>query len=154
MAQTFAITAKNLGPTAEHLEEIGERSTQLRPIFDDLIDALIGNERTLWSRNGGGGKKRWLPNTKSTIAHKIAAGLDPHPMRATGALERSLTQKGAEGQIAEGGGTTLLFGTRIWYAQFSQNAKNPRRKRTILSLLPKTRKSVREIILNHIVHGE
>jgi hypothetical protein len=149
--QTFSIQARGVDPTADRLEGMGERATQLREIFDDLIDVLIENEKTLWARNGGGGKKRWSPNTKSTVATKVAKGLDHRPMRATGALERSLTQKGAKGQINRGGGKTLEFGTSIWYAHFSQNPKNPKRKRVILSLLPKTRKGIREIVLDHIV---
>lgn len=154
MPQTFSIQARGIDPTADKLEGMGERATQMRPIFDDLIDTLIDNEKTLWARNGGGGRNKWPANTKSTVASKVAKGLDPRPMRSSGALERSLTQKGARGQIARGGGKQLEFGTSIWYAQFSQGAKNPARKRTVLSLLPKTKRSIREIVLNHIIEGD
>lgn len=149
--QTFSITAKGIDEAADKLEGMGERATELRVIFDDLIRVLIEGEKVLWSRDGGGGRNKWQPNTKSTIASKIAKGLDTRPMRATGALEKSLTTFGAPGQIRRGGGKTLEFGTSIWYAHFSQNPKNPRRKRVVVSLLPKTRKGLRQIVLDHII---
>lgn len=152
MAQHFTITAHNAHGTSERLQEMGHRATQIKPIFNDLIHALIEGEKVLWSRDGGSRGKRWEKDTKRTIARKIAHGQDPRTMRATGRTERALTERGAEGQIATGGGTTLTFGVKGVGANVAQYSKGARH-REVLRLLPSTRKEIRQIILDHILEG-
>lgn len=150
---TFVLQATGAREAARDLRGVGERATQLRPVFDDLIGALLTGERKLFDRNGGGGRNAWPPNRKSTIARKLARGQDPRPMRATGSLERMLTQKGASGQIARGGGTILDFGARHVGGNVAQFTKNPARRRQVVKMLPTTKREVRQIILDHIVEG-
>ena len=148
----FTIVAKNIDKAASDLDGMGQRATHARPAFDLILDALIDNEKSIWSRNGGSGKAKWT-NTDSTLASKIAKGLDKRPMRATGALEKSLTEKGAPHQLHEQDEFSLLFGTTLFYAKFNQLAKDPHRKKVVLKLLPKTKKTIRETILEHITQG-
>lgn len=150
---TYAIITKNVDKTAHHLESIGERANKAAPAFEKISEELLLNEQGIWKRNGGGGAGKWPANTKSTLATKIARHLDTRPMRATGALERSLTIKGAPGQIRWWNTRQMQFGTSIWYAHFSQDNKNPERKRVVLKILPKARKNIREIILEHLIEG-
>lgn len=150
---TYRLVTTGAEHVASQYDAMGERATQLRPIFDDLIDALIRGEKTLWDRNGGGGRNRWPGNTKRTIARKIAHGRDPRVMRDTGATEKALTIRHERGQIANGGGTTLTFGVKGVGANVAQFSKNPHRHREVLKVLPKTRKEVRQIILDHILEG-
>lgn len=150
---TFDIQAKGIGENAGRIEKMGERGSNMRPVYDPLIDVLIVGEQTLWRKNGGGGKSKWPPNTPSTLARKIARGQGTKPMRATGKAEKSLTVKGAEGMVHYGGGGQLVFGSSVWYLTFSQNPKNPKRKRVVINLTPKTRKSIRQVVIDHITGG-
>src|SRR4051812_35912073 len=104
---------------------MGERATQLRPVFPRLIDALIEGENTLWDRNSYT-LRDWAPTTKRNFARKIAHGYDPRVMRRTGYTHRALTRFGAPGQIAHGGGTILTFGVKGVAANVAQFSKNPK----------------------------
>ena len=149
----YQLELRGIDEAADRLEDTGDRAAHARAAMDKIVDALIEGEQSLWRRNGGGGKKKWAPNTKSTLASKIAKGLDPRPMRATGALERSLTVKHAPNQLLKIDNNSMEFGTKLFYAQFSQLAKNPARRRIVLDIAAKQKRTIREIILDHIVHG-
>lgn len=151
MSQTFAISVHGGRAVADHLKRMGDRGTDFKPVFDDLIAAFLRGERKIWSNQGGFRGKRWPDDAKVTIARKVARGLNTAPMHATGATERALTQPGAPGQIAELlGGTTLIFGVRGVGANVAQYTKD-RRHREVVRLLPSTRKEIRQIILDHII---
>ena len=147
----FEIQTKGVNASASRLERLGHQAKNAKPAFEEILDGLIEGEQSLWRRNGGGGAKKWLPNTEKTAAEKKSKGLDPRPMRATGALERSLTIKGAPGMIHNVDDDGLTFGTKLHYAQFSQFAKDATRKRVVVTLQAKQKKLIREKLAEHLL---
>jgi hypothetical protein len=149
----YTIKLDGLDKAVDDLNELAQRAEKVHAAFDRIVDLIIQNERDLWSRNGGGGKARWQKNTKSTLARKVAKGLDKRPMRATGALEKSLTERGAAHQLIKIEHDSVTFGTKLFYGQFSQLAKNAERKRVFLRLQQKPARAIREEILTHVTGG-
>ena len=129
---------------ARDLHSMADRAS-FKGVFDDMVDILVEGEQQLWSRG-------FSPNTRSTIAKKLNQGLDPRPMRATGALEAMLTQRGAPGQIATGYGSRIEFGAMSKGGNIAQYSKGKRHRR-VLGTTPRIRRSLRETLLDHIVEG-
>lgn len=149
----FTVKVTGLAEAVQDVEALGRRATTLRDTFPKLIGVLVENEKRLWSRDGGGGGQKWPSDSDATIARKVAHGLNPRTMRATDELEKSLTDPSNAKMIHEGGGNILIFGTRVWYAHFAQNAKDPARRRTVLRILPTARRDIRAVVLAHILYG-
>lgn len=145
------VDIKGVDETVHNLKQLGENADKAGPAFEKIADLFLENEKIIFKREGGSGGNKWPRNTPSTLASKIAKGLDPRPMRATGALERSLTVARAADQIRWWNNRQIAFGTTVWYAQFSNNSKDPDRKRVVLRILPKTRKTANQIILEHLM---
>lgn len=147
----FRLTLDGDDRVRRRLDEIGYNAEFMEPAFVNILDLLVENEQTLFARNGGGGKGRWRPNTDSTLATKRRKGQDSRPMRATGRLERSLTTKGGPEQIREIKKTSLRFGTKLFYAQINNFAKDDDRRRVVLKILPKTKKASKAAIMDHLL---
>lgn len=129
--------------TVRDLLEMGKNAQSFEPIADKLIDALIEGEQDLWSRSP------WKRDKPATVASKIARGLDPRTMRATGGLEAKLTTRGAPDQIASASRTRLIFGAKDKGGNIAQY--NKRNKRVVVRAGKQTRERIREIVMDNIL---
>lgn len=130
------------------LDALGERATDASDAFHKILDKLIEGEKSLFRRSGG---KKWAPLARSTTYTKKSRGQDPRMMRASGALERSLTQIGAPHQIKDINGESLTFGTSLFYAHFHQKPRRNEPKREVLQFRPIDKRHAREVLLDHLL---
>ena len=123
----------------------------LIPSFHEVEDYLMditGRQFDSQGRRGGGS---WKPLSPKWVARKTRMGGDTRILHFDKALRRSVTKRGAGGQILEYTPTSLTFGTSIAYAARHQfgHGKTPRRK--FLVILPLDRKMITEMIQSHIM---
>lgn len=132
------------------LDRLGGRLEDGTPALTSLVDTLleIHQDRILHQRG-----VRWKKLARSTLRRDRAGGRDPRPMIDSGRLLRSLTVRGAPGQIVRVTPTSLRFGTNVWYARFHQQGKGVPR-RTVVGLSRQQRKlavmNLRELLLGDL----
>jgi hypothetical protein len=135
----------------KRLDDMGKRAVHAQPAFRKVVDELLKGEQAIWRGRG------WKPLAESTIRRKRAEGLDPRPLRATGALEKSLTQRLAPHAIREIHDDELRFGSSHVGAIFTQRGTKTEKKtlrqpkRQVLRIRAPERKSIRGIILSHLM---
>lgn len=115
--------------TAQLLNRLSHRLDDGRTQLGGIVDQLLAAERARFRGQG----QRWKPLASSTRKRDARGGRDPRLMINTGTLMRSLTVRGAPGQIVRVTPTTLTFGTRIWYAKFHHRGQGVP-KRTLVGL--------------------
>jgi hypothetical protein len=110
---------------AEHdLEGIASRMLNAEPAFTEVERILEHGEQRLFTRLRG----RYVD---------------------TGATKASLTQPTANDAIRQAHANELVFGTRVWYAQFLRKPRS--KKSAVLVLMPTERKAIRQTVLDHIM---
>lgn len=119
------------------LSRLARRLEDGRPQLLGLVDMLLGAQRERFLGRGS----RWKRLAPATIREHRRHGLGPAPLILTGTLMRSITQRGAPGQVVRVTPTTLTFGTRIWYAKFAHRGIGEPR-RTVVGLTRVHRKNV------------
>lgn len=97
--------------------ERAQRAKDLRPAMERIVDFWLLSEQRQFDSGAG-----WPPIKAKSRQWKVARGLDPRVMRATGLLERTLTQPNAPGQTADVSADGLVAGIRpgrsdVYYAQ-------------------------------------
>lgn len=133
---------------AQMLSRQGARAQAPQRALNVIAARLIALQRQRLSR-GQGGLKRLAP---STLERKRRQHLDPRPLRATGTLIRSVTERGAPEQRLDISKDELVFGTKVYYARFHQFGEgNPRRR--VLNLTPKQREPIAQIIADFLMGG-
>lgn len=90
-----------------------------RTALQGLVDRILYFQRERFEGRGA----RWRKLSKQTLRLDREQGRDPRPLVLTGALMRSLTQRGARGQFLEISSNQLRFGTRIYYARFHKEGR-------------------------------
>jgi hypothetical protein len=85
-----------------------------RPALVGLVDRILFFQRERFEGRG----TRWRRLAAGTLRWHRKRGRGAQPLILTGALMRSLTDRGAPGQFLQITSTTLSFGTRIYYARF------------------------------------
>lgn len=95
------------------VELLAARLDRTRAPLLSIVDDLMRFEQQLFER-----ERDWPPVAASTLRVDARLGRDPTLMVNTGALKRSLTQRGAAGQVIRATNMSLTFGTRVWYAKF------------------------------------
>jgi hypothetical protein len=98
----------------EVVSRLARRLDDGRPALLGLVDRILYFQRERFEGRGA----RWRKLSPQTLRLDREQGRDPRPLVLTGALMRSLTQRGAPGQFLEISSDELRFGTRIWYAKF------------------------------------
>lgn len=126
----------------KRLDDMGQRATHAREAFEEIMDSLITGERTLWQRKTG-----WA---KLAVSTKKRADRNPGLMVESGDLMRSLTVPYAPHQVRVIHEELMRFGSSVKYARYHQYARG-KGKRPVLKVTPKTRRSIRDLILEHLV---
>lgn len=116
---SLSLQVKGAAEAARDYHARAKRSRDIRPALDRIKDFWLLSEQRQFDSGAG-----WPDIKASTRQWKAQRGLDPRVMRATGLLERVLTQPNqqARGQMAEVFADSLLVGIRpgrsdIYYAQ-------------------------------------
>jgi hypothetical protein len=89
-----------------------------------LIDEILAFQAERFHGKGA----RWRKLAPATIREHAHHGRGAQPLVLTGALMRSLSERGAPGQFIEIRANQLRLGTRIYYARFHKRGQGvPRR---------------------------
>jgi hypothetical protein len=108
--------------TDEALQLISRLQRRLddgRPALTGLVDRILYFQRERFEGRG----TRWRKLSPATQRLDRQQHRDPRPLVLTGALMRSLTVRGAPGQLLEITPSQLRFGTRIYYARFHKQGQ-------------------------------
>lgn len=93
---------------------MAERAGDFAPALERVGDVLMSDiERQLDSEGGG----EWPPLRPQTIRKKRRENVDPREMRATLALERSLTERGGPAQALKVSSHRVTLGSQLPYAR-------------------------------------
>ena len=144
----LVITTRGDEAAARRIEDFGRRAEQARPLLSQIADELLDIQRERFSRNHGMRRE-----ARSTLAKDRQQGRDPRPLRATGALMRSVTQRGAPHQKLKIANDYVVLGTKLYYAQFHQEGKGVP-KRRVINVTPRQRSQLVQSILDYILDDE
>lgn len=133
------------------LLRFGERAADASPAFRQIADDLRDIERRQFASEGGFASAGWDPLAPSTIARKALLGLDPRILRATGALEASLTNRGDDAHVEMIGTQELIFGTDVDYAKFHQKGTSRMPRRRPIELRETDRRDIVRTLQRHLV---
>ncbi len=123
----------------------GKYAGHLRPLFNNLADFFMDIEIGQFASDGARGSRPWKPLKPETVRRKERAGLDPRILRATGALYESLTQRGDRDQKLYIMEDFMIFGSKVEYGFFHQNARGVPRRRPIEFTEKDRRETVKKI---------
>jgi phage gpG-like protein len=100
------------------LVQAAERAKDARPAMRKVREILEGANRKQFQTSGAYLGEAWAPLAPGTLARKARKGQDSRTLRATGALEASLS--GGKGRRGGATRTTARAGTSVWYAVFAK----------------------------------
>ena len=87
---------------------------------------------------------------RSTLATDRRQGRDPRPLRATGALMRSVTRRGDRNQKLKITNDYVVLGSKLSYAFYHQTGTGvPKRK--VINVTPRQRARLVESILEYVM---
>lgn len=122
---SFEIKQHGTAKAVSDLAKLGERGSDIRRVSEKVRSVYRKAEERTFDQSGPG----WPPLADTTRDRKLREGLDPRPLRATGALYRALTAARAAGQIDIREPTEFRFGTTLPYARFHDSGEGvPQRK--------------------------
>lgn len=90
-----------------------ERGMDMRPVFHVLADDFLKIEKRQFDSEGGYASGGWKPLTEAYLRRKIQQGYDHRILHRTLAMRRSLTVRGAPGQVRRITRDTLEVGTAV-----------------------------------------
>jgi hypothetical protein len=104
------------------VDRLAQRLEDGTPALMGLVDTMLEIESDRFAGRG----QRWRKLAPETRRIDRQQGRDPRPNVNKGDMMRSLTQRGAPGQVVRVRPTSLRFGTSIWYARFAKKlGRNP-----------------------------
>jgi hypothetical protein len=120
------VTVKGDREAVALVERLSRRLDDNRSQLGSLVDVILAMQRGRFAGRG----VRWRRLAPSTIKTDARQGRDPRTLVLTGATMRSVTVRGAPGQIIRLTPTSLTFGTSLYQAriQAKGNANLPKRK--------------------------
>lgn len=131
----------------------GEHANDARPAFRQMTQMLEQAERRQFDTQGGFASGGWAPLKPETVRAKVRKHQDPRILRATGALEASLTH-GGSGARRHVGSQELIYGTDIEYARFHQHGTRRMPQRRPLETTKNMRVQLMKVLQRWIVRGE
>lgn len=139
------IEVRGATAAAVDLKRLGDRGSDIRRV-SEKVRAVY--RRSNEQRFGSGGAGSWPPLAPATKEKKAREGLDPRPLRETGALYRSLTSPRVAGQIDERDPTEFRFGTTLPYAYVQTKTRD------LIELTASDRKQVTDLISGYISRAQ
>lgn len=119
------VTVKGDRDAVELIERLAKRLDNGKSQLGSLVETIMAMQRGRFERRG----VRWKRLAPSTLKKDAEQGRDPRTLVLTGATRRSLTVRGAPGQIIRITPTSLTFGTSLYQAKIQKrgNANLPKR---------------------------
>lgn len=119
------VVNRSLLRIAEHFEDP-------KPALEAVADLLRGDVEEQFDTEGGHASGGWKALSQKRIDEKARLGLDPRILRASGALYESLTRKFDPRHIERLSGSSLTFGSTVFYGIFHQSSE----PRTVIPFRP------------------
>lgn len=132
----------------------GERAVRSTPLWNSLYRDLLNIEKVQFLTQGQHGSGGWAPLAETTVRDKQRKGLSPWILRASEILFKSLTQRGALGNIHDIGPTWMRFGSDIPYGILHQRGTVHMPMRKPLDLTETERVLIVKKIQRFITTGE
>jgi phage gpG-like protein len=127
-----------------------------RTALEEVADELRRITRQQFESEGGHGSGGWKPLTEARRIFKQRHNLDPHILRATNVLMRSLTEKFAAGAIERLSGDSLIYGSAVPYGIFHQSSQ-PRSKmpfRPPVALTTADKRRIVKLVQAQLISGQ
>lgn len=120
MIPEFSFSEKREENLAFYIETTGNRAQSLKPVLENVMDKILERNRRSYETRGATTGVYWAPLRGTTVKRKIAEGSKTpmDPLRRFGALEKSLSQRGAPEQILDVTDDHLLLATTLQYAAY------------------------------------
>jgi hypothetical protein len=116
------VRVKRAEEAADLVNRLSRRLEDQRPALLGLVDELLKIHRARFAGQG----VRWRKLSPETLRIDRQQGRDPRININKGDLQRSLTVRGAPGQVVRVTPTSLRFGTTIFTARLAKrNRRNP-----------------------------
>ncbi|GAB6901862.1 hypothetical protein [Kineosporia succinea] len=131
-----------VGRVEARFDDLGDKAANPGPLWERLYAGFLGAERSRFDTRGYG---HWRPILPATSRRKIARGQDPRTLRATGALYRSLTSRGAPGSVYRTTSSSVIFGSSLDQAIYQQGGEG-RRDRPVIVLSRRMKKQFAQTI--------
>ena len=100
------------------LADLGDRTDDLRPVWDELADRFVGLERRQFATEGLYGSGGWAPLSPRYAAWKARAYPGKTILRRTDALYESLTDRPLGVEVFEPG--RMVIGSDVSYGAYHQ----------------------------------
>lgn len=115
MAKGVRIDLEVFGETAiaRDLLRFGDRMTDARPAFENILDMMEDDIAELFSTEGSSGGTSWAPLSEVTLRRKAALNQQPDVLQATRALLDSLTADTHGAGIRHASAQELAFGSSL-----------------------------------------
>lgn len=136
---------------AADLLDVGGRGGDPRPAMRQIRDMLAETVEEQFRSQGSHLGTPWPANKPGTLANKARRGQGTRVLRATGALEASLT--GGKGRRTLATRTTARAGTSVWYGIFAQAGTKRVPARPIVGADRADRTKALRILEHFVVHG-
>lgn len=136
-----SVDVSGLDQAVARIEKMGDSAVHAETALTAVGEVFLHEEEKRWGHG-------WKPDAASTLDHKAGdeVGVD------SGSLKKSLTERGAEGNIFEVFPTEIRFGTKLPHAHlFNKGHKRdgvrvqPARK--LIRIYKKAREEAAEIVL-------
>lgn len=128
---------------------VGERANRAQPAFEAIADKLYDWEGDQFATEGRFASGGWAPLAPSTLAAKTTNQI----LVESGALQRSLTQRGGENLLIVHD-DWMAFGTSDPKARFHQRGTDRMPRRRPLELTEFMRRTIVRVLQLWIVRGE
>lgn len=115
-----------------HLLRFSEHLENPRAALEVAADHLRHAVEEQFDTEGGHASGGWMALSERRVEEKARLGLDPQILRASGALMESLTRKFDSRHIERLSGSSLTFGSTVFYGIYHQSS----RPRTVIPFRP------------------
>lgn len=144
-----AVTHTGDREASSRIRQIGERGSDIRGASSKVRTVYREAQQRRWASQGFG---TWPALKPSTVASKQRAGEPRAPMRASGALMRSMTAARARDQVDERTSSELVFGTTLPYAAYHEQG-NGVPKRSLVDFPAADERRMAEAMRDYITEG-
>lgn len=130
----LTLTIESYGETIvkRSLMRLASDFEEPRGALEAVADLLRHDVELQFDSEGGHASGGWPPLSQRRVEEKARLGLDPRILRATGALFESLTRKYDSRHIERLSGSSLTFGSSVFYGIYHQSSS----PRTVIPFRP------------------
>lgn len=130
---------------------LSERAKDARPALRQVRDVMESGIKHQFASQGSYFGTPWAPLKPTTLAKKAQKGEDLRTLRATGALEASLS--GGKGKRRGVTRTSARTGTSIFYGRFAQSGTKRQPARKIVGMSKADKLRAMEMLETYVIHG-